>query len=517
MSTAYSGIGTVEQASHQACTSINSLEGSAHHATIPLWALEKDSACKAELAHWFANHGHHAACVFGNLKLLVDPSWHADLGFAPHSTELPPAQLYANGLHNCTLTIDRQPCAVHGRAGCTLRHSDIHVAGTTCVDHSNYGSCKGDEGKNVKLFLIWCALMKQLLPFVILHENVAGFGTTALTETLGALHIICSSVSCSSVMGYPIRRKRQMCILILKKWIYPQLRAANMHSCCNPVDVRRLVGLQDTLDTLSKRPCHLTWHDFIVAPADAITEEVNEAKRRPGVVDRWAAVAAGETTLSDKNGHPQRLFPDDTDSPVLAALLPAERERIEFVVRSTSPGIDVIDVSQNPDKRARVIKTGARTFMTVIAGSGYLVRLDCMRADRRSTTFVTASDILSMSGFPVTPDQVAAAGCPCMFSTSSTQPPERTSRSMKKQVGNAMHFTHVGAVFLCAVLKLQSLGSTTDSTGTSVPRSILPMKRSASPQPAEASSAASSSARALRPSSDFRRAVRARRNHEYHD
>ena len=44
MSSAYSGIGTVEQSSHQVCSSINSLEGSAHHCVTPLWASEKDTA-----------------------------------------------------------------------------------------------------------------------------------------------------------------------------------------------------------------------------------------------------------------------------------------------------------------------------------------------------------------------------------------------------------------------------------------------------------------------------------------
>ena len=37
----------------------------------------------------------------------------------------------------------------------------------------------GDEGRNVKYFLIWAALMRQILPKIILHENVTGVGTTS--------------------------------------------------------------------------------------------------------------------------------------------------------------------------------------------------------------------------------------------------------------------------------------------------------------------------------------------------
>ena len=155
MSTAYSGIGTVEQSSHQVCTSINSLAGSAHHGVTPLWALEKDTTCKAELVHLFARLGRDNACVFGNLRELVPPVWHVDLGFKPArhhgpAAELPPAELYAKGLHDITLTLACQKCAVHPyrHTGCSLRRSDLHVAGTTCA--KPYGSCKGDEGTHVK-------------------------------------------------------------------------------------------------------------------------------------------------------------------------------------------------------------------------------------------------------------------------------------------------------------------------------------------------------------------------------
>ena len=77
--------------------------------------------------------------------------------------------------------------------------------------------------------------------------------------------------------------------------------------------------------------------------------------------------------------------------------------------------------------RSRTIKQGEDTFMTVIAGSGYLVRTDHMRANHHSTTMITAADVLSMSGFAVTSDQVARMGSASMFSRSraNTAPTER--------------------------------------------------------------------------------------------
>ena len=463
MSSSYSGIATVEQAAHTVCTNLSSCADCGHHSVRPLWVLEKDETCKAEMQSWFASMGHPDACVFGNLKELIGKDWWPDLGFGPDSSELPPTELFAKGLHNATINTAAKACAVHAKRGCvvcTLTHSDIHVAGTTCVDHSNYGTCSGDEGKHVKFFLIWAALMKQLRPYLILHENVAGFGTAALFEVLGTLYIICPSVSCSSKMGYPIRRKRQMTILVLKAWIYPQLRDAGMGNACNPACVQRLVDMQATLDTLSQRPCHLSWKQFTVDSTEALNEEVAQGARRPGVVQRWASINAGHTHGTDKCGKACRLFAADACNPVLSALLPMERERIEQIIGHTNPSVDVIDVSQNPTQRSRTIKSTDSCFMTVIAGCGYLVRTDQMRDDPRHTSLVTSLDILSMSGFPVTDAQVAMAGAPCMFSTSraSSAPPARSGRSMRKQVGNAMHFAHIGLVFLTALVKFPSLG-----------------------------------------------------------
>ena len=130
---------------------------------------------------------------------------------------------------------------------------------------------------------------------------------------------------------------------------------------------------------MSRRPCELTWQDLIVASPEEQHDEIAQASRRPGVVQRWARAAEGYTTTKDKTGKDCRVFAGDRGCPVLEALLPMERERIEYVLWQEHPGADVIDVSQNPSKRARTIKRGETTFMTVIAGCGYFVRADIMR------------------------------------------------------------------------------------------------------------------------------------------
>ena len=179
-----------------------------------------------------------------------------------------------------------------------------------------------------------------------------------------------------------------------------------------------------------------------------------------------------------------------------------ERERIESVLWQERPGADVIDVSQNPGKRARTIKRGEDTFMTVIAGGGYLVRTDIMRDTLHATTLVAATDVLSMSGFPITDEQVSSAGTHCRFSRCRTAPAARSAKNMKKQVGNAMHFTHVGLVFLSALLKFPAMGAVTSPSPTpeaSTPSSA-PKRTPDTPAPGGESS--------------FLRAVRARRSRQ---
>ena len=97
MPCAYSGIGTIEQSSHQICHNLSSTPGCGHHSVKSLWALEKDEVCKAELVSYFEEHG-GTTCVFGNLKELISESWWKDLGFGPDAKELTPTELYAKGL-----------------------------------------------------------------------------------------------------------------------------------------------------------------------------------------------------------------------------------------------------------------------------------------------------------------------------------------------------------------------------------------------------------------------------------
>ena len=73
---------------------------------------------------------------------------------------------------------------------------------------------------------------------------------------------------CPTELGWPIRRKRQISVLLHKQWIFRALAAAGAAHMCTPEKVLEAIDLRGTLSALCERPVELTWRDFLVADAD---------------------------------------------------------------------------------------------------------------------------------------------------------------------------------------------------------------------------------------------------------
>ena len=221
------------------------------------------------------------------------------------------------------------------------------------------------------------------------------------------------------------------------------------------------------------RPCSLHWTAWCVSDAEELSQEKAWASQRPGVQKCWEAVAKGEATCITKNKLQMQTFGDDDKNSILACLLPTERKRLEDV-RLNHPSAILFDVSQNSSARCRVLKEGSTCF-TLVASQGITVFCDGSR-------WLCASDCCSISGFPITMEHVAAAGHPCIFSQKQPVPASRTHLTVKKQIGNAMHVCHMGAVLLTALVRFKTLGS--DKVHQSIMCSqvsmLLPAKREAS-------------------------------------
>eukprot|EP00974_Lingulodinium_polyedra_P085699 8298596-Lingulodinium_polyedra.AAC.1 len=75
--------------------------------------------------------------------------------------------------------------------------------------------------------------------------------------------------------------------------------------------------------------------------------------------------------------------------------------------------------------------------------------------------WLTATEILAGHGWPVTATMVhASCGATCLFNPEQTPPETRTYRTVRRQVGNAMHIHVIGCFALFCIMKFPTLGKT---------------------------------------------------------
>ena len=195
------------------------------------WALEWNTICQAELVAMFRGRYGGLPCLFGDLAELCTPEWRKRCGY-DKGRELKPSELFAMSMPTMDVKLTQGRCRSHNRCLHELVPTDMHVSGTTCVDHSCFGKCSQQDGANIKYFFMWASVMNKLLPRVVLHENVGNFGTAGLKETIGHNYIIAADVSSAEELGWPIRRSRQMCVLIQRSWIFAQLQRCGKEELC---------------------------------------------------------------------------------------------------------------------------------------------------------------------------------------------------------------------------------------------------------------------------------------------
>ena len=157
MSTAYSGIGAPEHAMQ--------ILGRAIGLTCQQTsAFEKKTICKAELRLMFASTGSSNTCIFSDIfDTVSSPGLRKACGLDGNkANQESAATLFERDLHRAKVSLCHLKCFCHNKkntkkGGCSVRRAHIHISGSTCTDHSTFGACKGDEGEEVKVFLVWVA------------------------------------------------------------------------------------------------------------------------------------------------------------------------------------------------------------------------------------------------------------------------------------------------------------------------------------------------------------------------
>ena len=110
------------------------------------WASEKKAYCQHEL-HGMFGGTEEEHCVFGNIMDVVS----SDL--AIHIETAPVQQLFDEEIFRTEDISMECRCTTpgHRTRGCKLRPCTIHVAGTTCTDHTTFGKCERDEGVHMQV------------------------------------------------------------------------------------------------------------------------------------------------------------------------------------------------------------------------------------------------------------------------------------------------------------------------------------------------------------------------------
>lgn len=468
-SSSFSGIGTPEIADEIIAATVNTMfSGLAKGATLefmPVSTVEMSGKCQEELLCLPKPPKH----VFTNI-----------LFFLPLHVQR------ACGLHGClplpnselkTLILTCEPslrawCVKCGKH-CTLTRADIHRAGSPCTDASSMGKMTYMDGPNAKVFFTWCALRRRLREPVVVHENVPKFGTHALEDALGDLYIICRDVFDPTAFGWPARRPRQICIMLLKSFICPAFvnispSMSMAHHASDSLDFSNLVRF------LFTRECGFTYEGFLVAN-DAEVEELRAWMRnRPAVIERRRLEGLPQTsTAEDRRFH-------DPEGSFLWCLTSKERSRQAFY--SAKWPDDTADLNQNPDQRPLHSSNGK--LNTLLHSMG-------LQWHHKSGRPLTPSELLTAMGLPISDEHVAACdGAMCQFSRSSPHPaPRRTIKSQVAACGNAMHINVMGAVTFVLILKLHNLGRR-DTASLPMPSAPMPTSHIAAPAaPARAAEA----------------------------
>ena len=113
---------------------------------------------------------------------------------------------------------DFATCDIHGKRCRWPVSSDIHTAGTPCIDWSKMpgGSHAGLEGKTALAMTTWICQRRRARERVVCHEKVPGFLFSILTNALGDLYIVQSLVVDLKHCGIPGRRKRRFTLMVLR-------------------------------------------------------------------------------------------------------------------------------------------------------------------------------------------------------------------------------------------------------------------------------------------------------------
>ncbi len=287
ISTAFSGVGCPEHASHTMACAFQSFYGVGAQPEL-LFTQEKlpSSNDELELLPHLRLPGQqvdlsHGPCHFEDIELfLVEGEVQQMLranGNRMYYEDLERAVLEKNG---AAVRLQGPRCRRHKRP-CVLRRATVHIGGPPCVTWSKMpgdrpGTKKG-TGYGALPFLVWVAQRLKLREEAFLHENVPEHGVELLDKYFAEYYVLMSCMLCSSMFGSPNYRQRRYTWAIRKDVFASRER------------VPGYLPWGDEFVQFFRRECACSWHMFW----ESATEPEIEIERQ-WAANRPSSMMAGE-------------------------------------------------------------------------------------------------------------------------------------------------------------------------------------------------------------------------------
>ena len=318
-------------------------------------------------------------------------------------------------------------CLRHGRR-CKLLPAHVHVAGTCCQDHSDFGNKAALSGKSTPALLAWISLRLLLQETQIIQENVKSFPPSILFEFLGHLYHIEIVTLDSLMFAIPQHRERQYVMMrhkLKSLWQRSPLSwfVARLH-----------------------REAVTSWLVFGDASVAELAAELRWALNRPDSRANNLKTNLDEITIHTPDAFELALNEMETDF--------LRGYRIRYPPRGNMPAS--YSLAQNPESGFGLVAIGPH--LHTLIKNAQMLWCDTGLTDERGEGFrvkrwLTPRELLLVQCFPVrregNNDQTSGLQL-CSFNSDRPSDRERKRAAIVQQAGNSMTVPCVGALELFA-------------------------------------------------------------------
>ena len=393
----FSGIGTAEKAAKCLGRAASDAIGFTFSFQ-PLWACESSTACQRRL-----RRSPDDACLFDNI-----------LDISPAAKALA-ERLQASGaaldfkeewprLQNGGLSPNMRVCRIHDNAFCQVgARPDFDVSGSPCQQWSRFGKREGRSSHLTVLFLAWAHWAKIVRPLVLIHENVVGFDSSLLQETLGGLYdLVVLNVEPAHAAFPMVARPRSYAVLFLRDHVEHIVPVSTLYDQVEQAFLRNV-----------PRP---SLSSLCVAEEWCCLAEENKLRGAKGLPNLEKLSGDWSYLLTDKQRNYLSLYQ--------AACPPAAQIEKQ-----------VFDLSQNPKARQRSCSNGVLPTITQKSGRLWLPG---------KGRWLLPCELAYAQGFVVTPS-----------ASEDAKVQQDVESYTLAQIGNSMHVASVGSVMAIALASVR--------------------------------------------------------------